>query len=189
MMSTGLPCDQVAGRAPLRVSMVSCDRLARSPPMSISRSTARTPAPPPLVTMPTRPCLTGRNRVSVSAASNRCSRSSTRNRPARVKAASIVVSLPASAPVWVAAASAAAAWRPDLITITGFIRAAARAADMNLRAWGHGFQIHQDGMGIAVAGQHVEQVGATSTSAISPRETTAEKGRCGGWPTSRARRK
>ena len=34
----------------------------------------------------------------------------------------------------VAAARAPCACRPDLITTTGFVRAAARAADMNLRA-------------------------------------------------------
>ena len=39
-----------------------------------------------------------------------------------------------SAPVWVAAAFAACAMRPDLTTTTGLILAAARAADMNLRA-------------------------------------------------------
>ena len=38
------------------------------------------------------------------------------------------------APVWEAAAWAASAWRPPLITMTGLARAAARAADMNLRA-------------------------------------------------------
>jgi len=45
-------------------------------------------------------------------------------------------SLPASAPVCVAAALAEASLRPDLITTTGLARAADRLADMNLRADG-----------------------------------------------------
>ena len=35
--------------------------------------------------------------------------------------------------LWLAAA--VAVWRPDLTTMMGFMRAAARAADRNLRAW------------------------------------------------------
>ncbi len=75
----------------------------------------------------------GAKRASVSAASNSSSRSVTRNSPARRKAASAAPSLPASAPVWVAAALAPAAWRPALMTMIGFMRAAERAADMNFR--------------------------------------------------------
>ncbi len=54
--------------------------------------------------------------------------------PARATAASKTRSDPASAPVCERAAAWPAPERPDLTRITGLLRAAARAADMNLRA-------------------------------------------------------
>jgi hypothetical protein len=53
--------------------------------------------------------------------------------PARAMAASNTKSDPAIAPVCEAAASWPSGERPALTTITGLLRAAARAADMNLR--------------------------------------------------------
>ena len=53
--------------------------------------------------------------------------------PARRIAASKTTSEPASAPVCEAGGLRPAAERPALTTITGLLRAAARAADMNLR--------------------------------------------------------
>ena len=53
--------------------------------------------------------------------------------PARRMAASNTASVPANAPVWEVAALAPSAMRPALITSTGLLRAAARAADMKLR--------------------------------------------------------
>ena len=53
--------------------------------------------------------------------------------PARRIAASNTMSDPASAPVCEAAALCPPPARPALTTITGLLRAAARAADMNLR--------------------------------------------------------
>ena len=58
---------------------------------------------------------------------------STRSMPARRIAASNTMSEPASAPVCEAAALTPLPARPALTTITGLLRAAARAADMNLR--------------------------------------------------------
>jgi hypothetical protein len=58
---------------------------------------------------------------------------STRNMPARRIAASNTTSEPASAPVCEAAALRPLPARPAFTTITGLLRAAARAADMNLR--------------------------------------------------------
>ncbi len=55
--------------------------------------------------------------------------------PARRMAASYTASEPARAPVWEAAARAPSAMRPAFSTTVGLLRAAARAADMNLRAW------------------------------------------------------
>ena len=49
-------------------------------------------------------------------------------------AASYTASEPASAPVCQAATAAPSASRPAFRTMTGLLRAAARAADMNLRA-------------------------------------------------------
>src|ERR1041385_4123039 len=53
----------------------------------------------------------------------------TRSTPLRRNAASKTSSLPARDPVWEAAALAAAAVRPALITIIGLLRATSRAAE------------------------------------------------------------
>ena len=66
-------------------------------------------------------------------ARNKSCKESTRNMPARAMAASNTSSAPVSLPVWEAAARRPWAERPDLTTMTGLLRAAARAADMNLR--------------------------------------------------------
>ena len=96
-------------------------------------SAAITPAPPPLVRTIRRSARLSRKRESVSAARNRSCKVFTRSMPARAMAASNTASEPASAPVCEAAACCPAAERPALTTITGLFRAAARAADMNLR--------------------------------------------------------
>ncbi len=72
-------------------------------------------------------------RSSVSAASKSCCNVSTRSMPARRTAASNTASEPASAPVCEAAAACPWAERPAFTRMTGLLRAAARAADMNLR--------------------------------------------------------
>ena len=135
-MSTGLPRLQSAGSAASSRASVSAESSARFAGPSISRSTASTPAPPPLVTIATRARWSGRNRATVSAAANISASPRTRRMPARRSAASRTSSEPESAPVCVAAARAAAAERPALSATTGFSRAAARAADRNLRACG-----------------------------------------------------
>jgi hypothetical protein len=154
--------------------MVSGASSASSPSKSRWRSTASTPAPPPLVTIPSRPRGIGRKRDRVSAASNSSGSSITRSSPARRNAASITPSAPASAPVWVAAASAPAAWRPDLMTITGFTRAAARAADMNLRASGTVSRYSRIAR-VWRSPASMSSRSPTSTSAMSPSDTTVEK--------------
>ena len=70
MMSTGLACDQVRGRAAFSFSIVAVESSASSPLQSMSWSTASTPAPPPLVTIPTRARSSGTNRAVISTASN-----------------------------------------------------------------------------------------------------------------------
>jgi hypothetical protein len=97
-------------------------------------SAASTPAPPPLVTMASLSPRSGRARARVSAASNKSPRDTTRSRPARRMAASKTSSPPASAPVCEAAALAPSGALPAFTNTTGLLRAAARAADMNLRA-------------------------------------------------------
>ena len=114
--------------------MVVADSAASLPPDAISASVAITPGPPPLVRMHRRSPTSGRERARVSTAPNRSSVEYTRSMPARRIAASYTSSAPASAPVCEAAARAPSAARPALITSTGLLRAAARAADMNLRA-------------------------------------------------------
>ena len=59
---------------------------------------------------------------------------STRSTPQRRNTASSTSSLPASAPVCDAAAFAAAAVRPALITMIGLVSATSRAAEMKERA-------------------------------------------------------
>ena len=87
-MSTGLAFDQIGGSAASSAFIVSGERAASVPPRSISRSTASTPTPPPLVRIARRLPENGCSRPSVSAAANNSSRSSTRSRPARRNAAS-----------------------------------------------------------------------------------------------------
>lgn len=71
--------------------------------------------------------------ASVSAARNSSCKVSTRSMPARRMAASKTRSEPARTPVCEAAAFGPRPARPAFTTITGLLRAAARAADMNLR--------------------------------------------------------
>ena len=59
---------------------------------------------------------------------------STRRTPQRRKAACRTSSLPVSAPVWEAAARAAASVRPALITMMGLVIATSRAAERKERA-------------------------------------------------------
>ena len=82
-------------RAPRRPAGES---VASSPPRSASRSTASTPTAPPLVTIPSRARLSGRNRATVSAAANISLRPPTRSTPARRSAASATSSAPDSMP-------------------------------------------------------------------------------------------
>jgi hypothetical protein len=66
--------------------------------------------------------------------SKRSAMVSTRRTPLRLKAASSTSSLPVREPVWEAAAWEAAAVRPALMTMMGFVRATSLAADRNERA-------------------------------------------------------
>ena len=79
--------NQVGGSTESSFARVCGERPASVPPRSITQSTASTPMPPPLVMMARRLPLKGLRRPSVSAAANNSSRSNTRNRPARRKAA------------------------------------------------------------------------------------------------------
>ncbi len=133
-MSTGLPCDQVAGRHWPSSCTLPALSSASLPPPSESASAASTPAPPPLVRTARRSPHQRCAWAKVSTASNCASSVSTRNMPARRTAASNTVSDPAMAPVCDAAALAPSGARPALTRMTGLLRAAARVADMNLRA-------------------------------------------------------
>ena len=65
------------------------------------------------------------------------------------------------------------AWRPDLITTTGLIRAAARAADRNLRALDR-LDIEQDRAGAAIQREVVEQVAEVDVEAVANRDDGGE---------------
>ena len=131
MMSTGLACDQLGGSTAFRRASSSSLSGVSGTFSAAAASAAITPAPPPLVSTISPPEGPSRKRASVSAARNRSCSEFTRSMPARAMAASNTASEPASAPVCEAAAACPAAERPALTTITGLLRAAARAADMN----------------------------------------------------------
>ena len=135
MMSTGLPRDQLAGSTLSRSRMRPSPSSASGTLCAAAASAAITPTPPPLVRMVILSPMGDLKRVRISAARNSSSRLSTRSMPARAMAASTTLSAPASAPVCEAAAFWPCSLRPALTTITGLLRAAERAADMNLRAW------------------------------------------------------
>ena len=88
MMSIGFARDQIGGSARSSAASASGETAARVPPRSISRSTASTPTPPPLVRIARRLPGKGFCRPRVSAAAKSSSRSNTRRSPARRKAAS-----------------------------------------------------------------------------------------------------
>ncbi len=132
-ISTGLPWLQCGGSRAFKASIVAELSAASSPPAPSNASVASTPGPPALVTIARRRprgrgCL-----PSTSAISNSSAMRSTRKTPQRRKAASRTSSLPVSAPVCDAAALAAAAVRPALMTMMGLARATSRAAERNSR--------------------------------------------------------
>ena len=137
MMSTGFAPDQVGGSSASSWLRNASLKARSGTPASAAASAAITPAPPPLVIRVRASSLPSSRlpdkRASVSAAMNRSCKVSTRSMPARRMAASKTMSEPASAPVCEAAACMPFPARPAFTTITGLLRAAARAADMNLR--------------------------------------------------------
>ena len=129
MMSIGLLWLQTDGRTALSASIVSGEISDSSPPPPMSASVAMTPGPPALVTIERRGprgrgCL-----ARMSETWNSSLMESTRRTPARRKAASRTSSEPVREPVCDAAAFAAWAVRPGLMTMIGFDRATSRAAD------------------------------------------------------------
>jgi phosphoketolase len=87
-ISTGLARDQIGGSTASSRAMARGEMPASCPPRSVSRSTASTPMPPPLVNIASRLPAMLVKCPSVSAAANNSSRSRTRNSPARRNAAS-----------------------------------------------------------------------------------------------------
>jgi hypothetical protein len=133
MLTVGAWVQPGGSSAPSRAT-VSADSTAALPPLHSSASAAITPGPAPLLTIASRSPCSGRACASVDTAANSSSVVNTRSMPARRIAASYTSSTPARPPLWHAAARGACSERPDLITTVGLLRAAARAADMNLRA-------------------------------------------------------
>ena len=105
-MSIGLPRDQLAGSTLSSFATVLVAERSEPAARAYQIVDREHAAPPPLVTIRSSLPWTGLRQVSVSAAANSSSSSSTRTRPARLNAAPTAASLPASAPVWVAAARA-----------------------------------------------------------------------------------
>ncbi len=134
MMSIGSLWLQTGGRIALSASIVSGEISASSPPPPMRASVAMTPGPPALVTTARRRPFGRGCFARISETSNSSLIESTRRTPARRKAASRTSSEPVSDPVWDAAALAACAVRPGLMTMIGFVSATSRAADRNARA-------------------------------------------------------
>ena len=134
MMSIGLLWLQTGGRTVFSASIVSGEIADSRPPPPMSASVAMTPGPPALVTIERRGprglgCL-----ERMSETMNSSLILSTRSTPARRKAASRTSSEPVREPVCEAAAFAASAVRPGLMTMIGFDSATSRAADRKARA-------------------------------------------------------
>ena len=134
MMSTGLLWLQTEGSTALNAAVAAGEISVSCPPPPIRASVASTPGPPAFVTIVSlrprgRGCL-----ARTSAMPNMSSMLSTRSTPTRLNAASSTSSLPVSEPVWEAAALAAWAVRPGLMTMMGLASATSRAADRKARA-------------------------------------------------------
>ena len=184
MMSTGLAPDQLAGSPGSNAAFMVSVRGANGTPSRAQASAASTPAPPPLVTsisdeaqglcVATSLTIWPLKCDRVSAASKRSCSVSTRSMPARRMAASKTMSEAAKAPVCEAAAAWPWAERPALTISTGLLRAAARAADMNLRAPSTDSAYSRMAR---VCGQPASQSSRSpkSTSACSPSEMQWEK--------------
>ena len=71
--------------------------------------------------------------------------------------------------MWVAAALAPCAMRPDFTTTTGLMRAAARAADMNLRASLIGFDVEQNGARLSIEREVIQEIGDIDVELIADR--------------------
>ena len=134
MMSIGLLWLQTAGRTALRRSIVSGLISVSSPPPPMSASVARTPGPPALVTIDSRrpagPRLLGQDLGDLEQLADRVDPQHARPPEGRVED---VVGAGERARVD-AAAFAAWAVRPGLMTMIGFVIATSRAADRNARA-------------------------------------------------------
>ncbi len=114
--------------------MVAGEISESSPPPVIRASVARTPGPPALVTIVRRFPLGRGCLARTSATLKRSEIASTRRTPTRRKAAARTSSDPVREPVCEAAALAAWAVRPGLITMIGLLRATSRAAERKARA-------------------------------------------------------
>mmetsp|Transcript_42622 Transcript_42622/g.106432 ORF Transcript_42622/g.106432 Transcript_42622/m.106432 type:complete len:276 (-) Transcript_42622:921-1748(-) len=129
--STGFEWLQAGGRTSLSLAMVLSSSSAILAPATATASVDSTPGPPALVMISKPPpcglgCL-----PSTSAQSNNSLIVSTLRTPTRFMAASNASSLPASEPVWLAAALAAACVRPALMTMIGLDNATSLAAERN----------------------------------------------------------
>ena len=82
----------------------------------------------------------------------------TRSTPTRRKAASRTSSVPVSEPVCEAAALAAAAVRPALITMMGLVSETSRAAERNELRVANGFHVDDNGMGARIVAEVVDQI-------------------------------
>ncbi len=133
IMSTGLPTLASAGRKEARVARVCSENVAISSPRLTQASVAMMAGPPALVTMPTRLPAGSGQRSSARTTPNSSSMVLARITPHCRRNADTVTSAPAIAPVWLVAARAPSAVRPDLTTRMGFLRLTRLAISVNLR--------------------------------------------------------
>ena len=132
-MSTGLWTLASAGRKLRSRSSVSSDSRAISSPRLTQASVAMIPGPPALVTIATRLPVASGQRSRATARSNSSSMVLALSTPHWSRKAETVTSVPAIAPVWLDAARAPSAVRPDLTTRIGFLRPTRLAISVNRR--------------------------------------------------------
>src|SRR5947199_6545683 len=132
-MSTGLATLASGGRAARRPARVPSESSAMRSPRLTQASVAMIAGPPALVTIAARSPAGSGQRTRARATSNSSSMVLARSTPHWSRKAETVTSVPAMAPVWLLAARAPSAVRPDLTIRIGFLRVTRLAIQVKRR--------------------------------------------------------
>ncbi len=155
------------------------DRLGREArprcrPPQTSASKASTPGPAPLATIASRSPCSGLAWARVSTAANSCSVVNTRSMPARRMAASNTSSMPASAPLSLAAARTPAGTAPGFQHQRRFAARRGARGRHELARIAQVLDVEQDRAGGAIAGEVVEHVAEVDVGRIAERDEMRE---------------